>query len=161
MTAARVRGLANVAVAVDSLDAAAPLWERLGAVRVGGERVPEQKVRVAFYRLGDVVFELLESTDPAGPVGRFLAKRGPGLHHISIEVDDVGAALAAWKAAGVPFDDEARRRGAEGREVAFVHPKAAGGVLIEVVTKRSPSGVVTKRSPSGLTGGKGRRPKDG
>lgn len=132
-TAVAAGGLAHVAVAVESIDAAAPLWERLGARCVGREEVPAQKVRVAFFLLGGVLFELLEPTDPDGPLGRSIAKRGPGLHHVSIEVDDVAAALAAWKAAGVPLVDEAPRKGAEGREVAFLHPRAAGGVLIEVV----------------------------
>ena len=137
MSAPSVRGLAHVAVAVRSIEEAAPLWERLGARRVGAEDVPAQKVRVAFYRLGDLTLELLESTEAEGPVGRFLAKRGPGLHHVSLEVDDVGAALAAWRAAGVPAVDAAPRKGAEGREVAFLRPEAAGGVLIEIVSKRS------------------------
>lgn len=148
MSAPWVRGLAHIAVAVESLEAAAPLWERLGAVRVGTEEVEAQKVRVAFYRLGGVLFELLEATSPDGPVGRFLAKRGPGLHHVSLEVADVSAAISAWKAAGIPLVDERPRAGAEGRTVAFLHPKAAGGVLIEVVSPNP-------------TDGTGRRPKAG
>ena len=105
------------------------------------EDIPSQKVRVAFYRLGDVVFELLEPTAEDGPVGKFLAKRGPGLHHVSLWTDDTAAALAACRSAGVPAIDAKTRPGAEGHEVAFLHPKAAGGVLIEI------SGPSTDKGP--------------
>ncbi|MEW5765802.1 MAG: methylmalonyl-CoA epimerase [Acidobacteriota bacterium] len=125
----------HVGVAVASLDAAKSFYEALGLECGGEEEVTEQKVRVAFFPLGESRLELLESTDPEGPVGKFVAKRGPGLHHLCVEVPDVAKALETLKARGFALVDEVPRTGAGGRRVAFVHPKSTGGVLLELAEK--------------------------
>jgi methylmalonyl-CoA/ethylmalonyl-CoA epimerase len=128
----------HVGVAVASLDAARAFYEDLGLVCGGEEEVADQKVKVAFFPLGESRLELLESTDPDGPVGKFVARRGPGLHHLCVEVPDVGKALETLRARGYALLDETPRSGAGGRRVAFVHPKASGGVLIELSEGESP-----------------------
>ena len=128
--------LDHVGVAVASLAEARRFYEELGLACAGEEEVPDQKVRAAFYPLGETRVELLESTDSEGLSGKFLARRGPGLHHLCIEVPDVAAALAALKAKGYALIDEAPRQGAGGHKVAFVHPKATGGVLLELSERR-------------------------
>ncbi|WP_243318586.1 methylmalonyl-CoA epimerase [Geothrix paludis] len=96
------------------------------------EAVPEQKVQTAFFPVGESTLEFLESTDPEGPIGKFLAKRGPGIHHVCFEVDDIDAAVAGLLAKGVRMIDEAPRNGAHGCRVAFIHPSETGGVLMEL-----------------------------
>ena len=96
------------------------------------EEVAEQKVKTAFFPVGESTLESLESTDPEGPIGKFLAKRGPGIHHVCFEVDDVDAAVAGLLAKGVRMIDQAPRKGAHGCRVAFLHPAETGGVLIEL-----------------------------
>lgn len=96
------------------------------------EAVAEQKVRTAFFPVGESTLEYLESTDPEGPVGKFLAKRGPGIHHVCFEVDDIDAAVAGLLAKGVRMIDQAPRQGAHGCRVAFIHPAETGGVLMEL-----------------------------
>lgn len=126
------RPLDHVGVATESLESSAALFELLGRGRCSPpEEISGQGVRVAF--VGAV--ELLEPTDPDGPVGRFLQRRGPGLHHIAYAVRDVAAALEDLKAQGVPVVDETPRTGAGGHRVAFLHPKASGGVLVELVER--------------------------
>ncbi len=124
--------LDHIGVAVASLEAGRAFYEALGLLCGGEEEVPEQKVKVAFFAVGDSRIELLESTDPEGPVGRFLARRGPGLHHLCLEVPDLEAALLRLKEKGYALLDERPRTGAGGRKVAFVHPKSAAGVLLEL-----------------------------
>ncbi len=101
------------------------------------EEVPEQKVKTAFFPVGPSTLEYLEPTDPAGPVGKFLEKRGPGIHHIAFEVDDVDAAVRELLAKGVRMIDQAPRSGAHGCRIAFIHPAETGGVLMELC--QSPS----------------------
>jgi methylmalonyl-CoA/ethylmalonyl-CoA epimerase len=96
------------------------------------ETVPEQKVKTAFFPVGQSTLEYLESTDPEGPIGKFLAKRGPGIHHVCFEVDDIDAAVAGLLAKGVRMIDQAPRQGAHGCRVAFLHPAETGGVLMEL-----------------------------
>ena len=96
------------------------------------EEVAEQKVKTAFFPVGESTLEYLESTDPNGPVGKFLEKRGPGIHHVCFEVDDIDAAVAGLVAKGVRMIDSAPRNGAHGCRVAFLHPAETGGVLIEL-----------------------------
>lgn len=98
------------------------------------EEVAEQKARTAFFAVDDTNLELLESTSPDGPIGKFIARnkgRG-GLHHICIQVEDIEATLASYKKQGIELIDEKPRRGAHGKWVAFVHPKSTGGVLLEL-----------------------------
>jgi methylmalonyl-CoA/ethylmalonyl-CoA epimerase len=121
----------HLGIAVPSLDSAIAAYEALG-FRVGKtHEVPTEKVRAAFLPVGESHLELLEATDPSSPIARFLEKRS-GLHHVCVLVDDLDAALAAMKARGVPLLDETPRVGAGGCRVAFVHPKGAGGVLLEL-----------------------------
>lgn len=103
---------------------------RLGEAHV--EEVPSQKVRTASFRLGESALELLEPTDPASPLAGFLEKKGPGIHHIALRVEKIEAALERLRSLGFRLIDEKPRTGAGGKKIAFVHPSAAGGVLIEL-----------------------------
>lgn len=125
--------LHHVAIVVADLDAAAAQYRLLGFA--GGERevVPEQRVRVETFRSGAGYVELIEPTDPEGPIARFLHKRGEGLHHVGYRVPDLEAALARLRAAGVRLIDVAPRRGVHGWRIAFVHPESCLGVLTELV----------------------------
>ena len=125
----------HIGIAVRSLAEAKAFYEALGLACAGEEEVPGQKVRVAFFPAGDSRLELLESTDPHGPIGTFLARRGPGLHHVCLEVPQIREAMAALKARGYTLIDEEPRSGAGGQLVVFVHPKSAGGVLLELVER--------------------------
>jgi len=121
-------------VAVDDLDEAIARYERLfGAVLEHRERLDDQGVEAASLRIGAAHVELLAAVAPDTPVGRFLSNRGPGLHHVAFEVDDVPAELARLAAAGERVIDERPRQGLNGLRVAFVHPEATGGVLAELV----------------------------
>ena len=122
-------------MAVGDLDAALSTYERLfGAVVEHRATVPDQGVRAASMRIGDGRVELLEPLGADTPVGRFLAKRGPGMHHVAFEVTDLPATLAELAGAGADLIDEAPREGLFGLEVAFVHPDSLHGVLAEVVS---------------------------
>ncbi|MCK4342494.1 MAG: methylmalonyl-CoA epimerase [Phycisphaerae bacterium] len=119
-------------IAVQSIEEASRFYrDALGLEPGGIEEVPEQKVRVAFFPLGEVRIELLEPTAADSPIARFLEKRGPGLHHVAYLVDDLPATLAALKSAGVRLIDETPRAGAHGMKIAFAHPKSTAGVLTE------------------------------
>jgi methylmalonyl-CoA/ethylmalonyl-CoA epimerase len=125
--------LDHVGIAVESLETAKRLYGGAFGLRLlFEEEVPTEKVRVAAYDGGGVRIELLESTDPTGPIGRHLAKFGPGIHHVCYRVKDVQAALDRLASEGVRLIDERPRPGAGGCRVAFVHPKGAGGVLVEL-----------------------------
>ena len=125
----------HVGVAVEDLDAAVATYERLFGGRLEHrERVEDQGVEAASIRLGESRVELLAALGEDTPVGKFLAKRGPGMHHIAYAVPDVGAALADLQAAGAELIDKAPRRGMFGLEVAFLHPESVHGVLSEVVS---------------------------
>ena len=129
-----VGGLHHVGIAVDDLERAVETYRRLFGAEVElRETVDEQGADVALLRIGDGRIELLAAQGPETPVGKFLANRGPGLHHVALEVDDVGTELARLAAAGAELVDERPRRGILGREIAFVHPNATGGVLAELV----------------------------
>ena len=125
--------LHHVAVVVPDLDAAMARQEALGFR--DGERfdLPEHGVRAATFRVGAGYLELIQPTDPGGAIGRFLAKRGEGLHHVAYRVADLPAALERLRARGVRLIDEAPRTGAHGWRVAFVHPESGNGVLTELV----------------------------
>jgi len=129
------RGIHHLGVAVDDLDEALATYERLFGARLEHrETVPDQGVEAASLRIGDGRVELLASLGEETPVGKFLADRGPGMHHVAYEVDDVGTALDELAAEGAELIDERPRRGLFGLEVAFVHPDAVHGVLAEVVS---------------------------
>ncbi|MDT8422222.1 MAG: methylmalonyl-CoA epimerase [Desulfuromonadales bacterium] len=125
--------ISHLGIAVESIEAAAPYYrDILGMAFEGTEVVAEQKVRVAFFVVGESRIELLEPTDENSPVARFLAKNGSGIHHVAYEVADLAAELARLKAAGVRLVDEVPRLGAHGARIAFLHPQASGGVLTEL-----------------------------
>ena len=129
------RGIHHLGVAVEDLDEALSTYERLFGARVEHrETVPDQGVEAASLWIGADRVELLASLGDETPVGKFLASRGPGMHHVAYEVADVGAALDELSANGAELIDERPRRGLFGLEVAFVHPDAAQGVLAEIVS---------------------------
>jgi methylmalonyl-CoA/ethylmalonyl-CoA epimerase len=129
-------GIHHLGVAVDDLDAALETYERLfGAELEHRETVVEQGVEAASLRIGSGRVELLAALEDDTPVGRFLANRGPGMHHVAYEVDDVGAALGELASKGAELIDARPRRGLFGLEVAFVHPDAVHGVLAEIVSR--------------------------
>lgn len=124
----------HIGIATERLDEALGFWrDALGLSLVHTEEVAEQGVRVAMLPLGEPRIELLEPTHAGSPVAKFLAKRGPGIHHIAVRVDDIRATLARLKEQGARLIDETPRVGAENCLVAFVHPASAGGVLLELV----------------------------
>lgn len=123
----------HLGIAVEDLAAAVKLFETgLGLKCTGEEVVAEQKVKTAFFPLGESSLELLEPTEPDSPIGKFLAKKGPGVHHIAVGVADVVAAIAELKSRGMQMIDETPRRGAHGAKIAFIHPRSTPGLLIEL-----------------------------
>ncbi|HTG98871.1 MAG TPA: methylmalonyl-CoA epimerase [Vicinamibacterales bacterium] len=126
--------LDHIGIAVANLgDALSFYRDALGLEIQTPEEVPSQRVRVHFIPVGDSSLELLEATDDRSPIAKYTAKRGPGLHHITLRVDDLAAALAQLKERGVRLIDEAPRPGAHGSLVAFIHPSSAHGVLVELM----------------------------
>jgi methylmalonyl-CoA/ethylmalonyl-CoA epimerase len=124
----------HIGVAVDDLDAALELYERaLRMPVVHRETVTEQGVEAILLDVGEGHVELLAPLGPDTPVGKYLAKKGPGLHHVAYQVDDIDATLASLQASGLRLIDAAPRVGIRGSRVAFVHPAATGGVLTEIV----------------------------
>jgi methylmalonyl-CoA/ethylmalonyl-CoA epimerase len=126
--------LDHIGIATRQLDDALALWRDALGLQVDlTEDLTEQGVRVAMLAVGETHIELLEPLSPGSPVGKFLEKRGPGIHHIAIGVNDIRASLAGLKARGARLIDETPRTGAGGCLVAFVHPESANGVLLELV----------------------------
>ena len=125
----------HVGIAVKNLDESVQFYESLGFKATGYEVVAEQKVKVAFLPCGDSELELLESTEPDGPIARFIEKNGPGIQHVAIRVDDIDKALEELKAKEVRLIDQTPRYGAGNARIAFVHPKATGGVLLELTQR--------------------------
>ncbi len=127
-----IRKIQHVGVAVRRLDDAIPYYrDVLGLECLGVEEVPDQKIRAAVFRVGESTIEVIESTSPDGPVGKFIAKNGEGIHHLCLAVDDAAAALARARGKGVRLIDEAPRAGVHGMKVGFLHPKSTFGVLTE------------------------------
>ncbi|MDR0764828.1 MAG: methylmalonyl-CoA epimerase [Synergistaceae bacterium] len=123
----------HVGIAVKSIDEALPFWEgALGVKCSGRETVGEQKVTTAFLPIEESEIELLEAASPDSPIAGFVEKRGEGIHHLAIRVDNLEDALASLKERGVRLIDEHPRKGAGGAGIAFIHPKAAGGILLEL-----------------------------
>jgi methylmalonyl-CoA epimerase len=124
----------HIGVAVEDLDASLELYERdYGMKLVHRETVVEQGVEAVLLDVGENHVELLAATGPDTPVGKFLAKKGPGMHHVAYQVQDIEATLAALKAAGLRLIDETPRTGIRNSRVAFLHPATAGGLLTEIV----------------------------
>jgi len=132
-----LKNIDHIGIAVSNLQESLSFWERsLGIELHGIEEVAEQNVRTAFLPVGGTEIELLEPTSADSSVARFIEKRGEGLHHIAIRVDDIEAALAELKAEGIQLIDETPRNGAGGARMAFVHPKATHGVLLELCERK-------------------------
>ena len=130
-----VRSVHHVAFAVTDLDEALETYQRLFGARVELRgRMDDQGVEAAYMRIGDGRVELVSALGEDTPVGRFLAKRGPGMHHVAYQVADVGAALRSLRAEGVEVIDPEPRPGLGGHEVSFVHPDSVHGVLVEVIS---------------------------
>lgn len=127
----------HLGIATKGIDEALKFWsDALGLENIHTETVEDQKVRVAMLPIGESRIELLEPTSDDSPISKFLEKRGGGIHHIAVEVDDIAAALTRLKAKGMRLIDEVPRVGAEGCLVAFVHPASTNGVLLELVQTR-------------------------
>ena len=123
----------HIGIAVINLASAIEFYEKvLGLKCYNIEVVPDQKVKTAFFKVGDTKIELLESTDPDGAIRKFIATRGEGIHHIAFAVNDIEKQLKHAEDNGVRLIDAKPRRGAEGLEIAFLHPKSTSGVLIEI-----------------------------
>lgn len=123
----------HIGIATSSIDGSVNFYtQMLGLELVGTEEVTEQKVRTAFLPVGESELEILESTAPDGAIAKHISKNGEGIQHIALRVDDIEAALEELKSKGVRLIDETPRRGAGGAKIAFIHPKATGGVLLEL-----------------------------
>lgn len=122
----------HIGIAVKSIEESKKYYEDvLGLKCYAVEEVADQKVKTAFFKVGQTKIELLESTDPEGPVGKFIEKKGEGIHHIAFHVEDVNNALKEAGEKGVKLIDQQSRKGAEGLDIGFLHPKFTGGVLTE------------------------------
>jgi methylmalonyl-CoA/ethylmalonyl-CoA epimerase len=128
----------HIGIAVSKLEDAIDFYEKvMGLACYNIEEVPEQKLRTAFFMVGQTKIELLESTDPEGPISKFIEKRGEGIHHIAFSVERIEEQLVHAANLGVRLIDSKPRKGAEGLDIAFLHPKATSGVLIELCENKS------------------------
>jgi methylmalonyl-CoA/ethylmalonyl-CoA epimerase len=126
----------HIGIAVTNLQEAITFYENVfGFKCYAVEEVAEQKVKTAFFQVGQTKIELLESTDPEGPIGKFIEKKGPGIHHLAFAAGDVNSALAEVGDKGVALIDKTSRKGAEGLNIGFLHPKSTFGVLTEICGK--------------------------
>ena len=127
----------HIGIAVNSIEESLPYYEEvLGLKCYAIEEVKDQKVKTAFFKIGDTKIELLESTDPEGPIGKFIEKRGTGIHHMAFAVNGIENAIQEAEEKGIRLIDQQPRRGAEGLDIAFLHPKSTGGVLTEFCEDR-------------------------
>jgi methylmalonyl-CoA/ethylmalonyl-CoA epimerase len=123
----------HIGIAVKNLDHSIKFYEEvMGLQCYSIEEVEDQKVRTAFFQVGDTKIELLESTDPEGPIGKFIEKKGEGVHHIAFAVENIEEKLRSAEKSGVRLIDKNPRKGAEGLDIAFMHPKSTYGTLIEL-----------------------------
>lgn len=133
----KVSKIEHLGIAVSNLQEAIPYWENvLGLKCYNIEEVADQKVRTAFFMVGETKIELLEPTSPESTVAKFIETRGEGFHHVAYAVEDIEGALAEAEAKGVRLIDKTPRKGAEGLTIAFLHPKSTGGVLTELCEKK-------------------------
>lgn len=126
----------HIGIAVKSLDESIKFYEEVFGLKCYAiEEVADQKVKTAFFQIGQTKIELLESTDPEGPIGKFIEKRGEGIHHVAYAVKGLDSSLKDLKDKGIKLIDEKPRRGAEGLNILFLHPKSTFGVLTELCEK--------------------------
>ncbi len=129
----KISHIEHIGIAVANLDEAIPFYEEtLGLKCYAVEEVKDQKVKTAFFKVGQTKIELLQSTDPEGPVGKFIEKKGQGVHHIAFAVDGLAESLPELEEKGVRLIDKTPRKGAEGLNIGFLHPKSTFGVLTEL-----------------------------
>jgi methylmalonyl-CoA epimerase len=132
-----IKNIDHIGIAVTTIQESLSFWETsLGIKPQGIEEIPERKLKTAFLPVGDTDIELLEPTSADSSIAKFIEKRGEGLHHIAIRVDDIDAALAELRAKGVQLIDETPRNGAGGTRIAFVSPKSTHGVLLELCERK-------------------------
>jgi len=136
VSAPAITGLAHVGIAVRSLGPAIERWSSLGFTQAGEETIESMGLKLAFLRAGDLTIELLEPTRDDSAIARFLEKRGEGIHHLSLHVPDIEAALARAASAGLELIDRTPRDGSHGTKIAFLHPRAMLGVLVELCERR-------------------------
>lgn len=130
----------HIGIAVNNLEESIKYYENiLGLKCYSIEEVKDQKVKTAFFKVGQTKIELLESTDPEGPIGKYIEKKGEGIHHLAFHVNNLQDALDKAKDKGIRLIDEKPRKGAEGLDIAFLHPKATGSVLTELCEDKSRS----------------------
>lgn len=128
----------HIGIAVSDLDKSIEFYEKCFGLKCYKiEEVPDQKVRTAFFKIGQTKIELLESTDPQGTIAKFIEKRGEGVHHIAFAVENIDEQLKQAGLSGIKLIDATPRKGAEGLDIAFLHPKSTGGVLFEVCEKKN------------------------
>jgi methylmalonyl-CoA/ethylmalonyl-CoA epimerase len=128
----------HIGIAVADLENSISFYEKVFGLKCYNiEEVADQKVRTAFFMVGQTKIELLESTDPEGPIGKFIEKRGEGIHHIAFAVDNITEQLKNAEEEGVRLIDTIPKRGAEGLDIAFLHPKSTAGVLIEICENKN------------------------
>jgi len=126
----------HIGIAVSSLDDSIPFFEKLlGTTCYAIEEVRDQKVRTAFFKIGQTKIELLETTDPEGPIGKFIEKKGTGIHHLAFAVGNADDALKEAESKGIQLIDKQSRKGAEGLNIGFLHPKSTQGILIELCSR--------------------------
>lgn len=134
----KITHIEHIGIAVKSLDEAIPFYENVFGLKCYNvEEVKEQKVKTAFFMVGQTKIELLESTDPEGPIGKFIEKKGEGVHHIAYAVDKIENQLKGAEENGVKLIDQTPRKGAEGLDIAFLHPKSTFGVLTELCENKN------------------------
>jgi methylmalonyl-CoA/ethylmalonyl-CoA epimerase len=132
-----VTHIEHIGIAVANLDESIRFYEDVMGLKCYAiEEVTDQKVRTAFFKVGDTKIELLESTDPEGPIGKFVEKKGPGMHHMAFAVKDVDGSLNDAGEKGIRLIDKTSRGGAEGLSIGFLHPKSTNGVLTELCEKK-------------------------
>ncbi|PKP30136.1 MAG: methylmalonyl-CoA epimerase [Bacteroidetes bacterium HGW-Bacteroidetes-16] len=134
----KISHIEHLGIAVNSLDETIPYYESILGVKCYAiEEVRDQKVKTAFFQIGQTKIELLESTDPEGPIGKFLEKRGQGIHHLAFAVEGIEKSLDELAEKGVQLIDKKPRKGAEGLDIAFLHPKSTFGVLTELCENKN------------------------
>ncbi len=134
----KISHIEHIGIAVKSIEESIPYYEKiLGLKCYAIEEIKDQKVKTAFFIIGQTKIELLESTDPEGPIGKFIEKRSEGIHHIAFSVEDIDNCLSEAESKGIQLIDKTSRKGAEGLDIAFLHPKSTHGILTELCEKKN------------------------